>query len=77
MIYLDNAATTKVDPEAVEIMNKIYLEDFGNPSSLYDFGFKSEKHMNKARDLIAEVLKASPSEIFLRPAAAKVIILPY
>lgn len=64
MIYLDNAATTKVDPEAVEIMNKIYLEDFGNPSSLYDFGFKSEKHMNKARDLIAEVLKASTSEIF-------------
>ena len=37
--YLDNAATTRVDPEVVKIMDRVFLEDFGNPSSLHKIGF--------------------------------------
>ena len=43
MIYLDNAATTKVYPEAVAAMQKIYSEDFYNPSSTYAGGIKVKK----------------------------------
>ncbi len=64
MIYLDNAATTKVDPEAVEIMSKIFLEDYGNPSSLYDFGFTAEKYIEKSRSAIADILGVDHSEIY-------------
>lgn len=64
MIYLDNAATTRVDPEAAELMQKIFLEDYGNPSSLYDFGFKAEKYMDESRKIIADALGVSKSEIY-------------
>lgn len=64
MIYLDNAATTRVDPEAVDLMKKVFLEDYGNPSSLYDFGFNAEKYMDESRKMIADVLGVSSSEIY-------------
>ena len=40
MIYFDNSATTRCSDEAVAIMNKCLLEDFGNPSSLHSMGAK-------------------------------------
>ena len=43
MIYLDNAATTKVSENAVKEMVSAMTVDFGNPSSLYDFGMRAEK----------------------------------
>ena len=64
MIYLDNAATTKVDNIAIEKMVEIMSEDFGNPSALYNFGLKAEKIINESRKQIAKVLNVSDKEIY-------------
>lgn len=61
--YLDNSATTKVLPEVVELMNKIYLEDYGNPSSKHLKGIESERYILDAKEIIAKTLKAKPEEI--------------
>ena len=41
-VYMDNAATTRVYPEVVQLMNKIMEEDYGNPSSLHMKGVEAE-----------------------------------
>lgn len=62
-IYLDNAATTRVLPEAAEVMMKVMMEDYGNPSSLHTKGYEAEKYVTDARRAVAASLKASESEI--------------
>ena len=62
-IYLDNAATTRVLPEAAEVMMKVMTEDYGNPSSLHTKGYEAEKYVTDARRAVAASLKASESEI--------------
>ena len=62
-IYLDNAATTRVLPEAAEVMTKVMTEDYGNPSSLHTKGYEAEKYVTDARRAVAASLKASESEI--------------
>lgn len=63
-IYLDNAATTPIDPHVWEEM-KPYFEDFtANPSSIHSHGRKAKVAVEKARKTIAGLLNASPSEIF-------------
>lgn len=65
LIYLDNAATTKVYPEVFEAMKPYYLEDYGNPSSVYGFASRSKKAMEDARSLIADFLGAdNANEIY-------------
>ncbi|WP_099203417.1 cysteine desulfurase family protein [Miniphocaeibacter massiliensis] len=64
MIYLDNAATTKVDDVAIEKMIKVMKEEFGNPSALYDFGLQSEKNLNYARKQVANALGVKENEIY-------------
>lgn len=61
--YLDNSATTRVLPEVVELMNKIYLEDYGNPSSKHLKGIESERYILDAKEIIAKTLKAKTEEI--------------
>ncbi len=61
--YLDNSATTRVLPEVVELMNKIYLEDYGNPSSKHLKGIESERYILDAKEILAKTLKAKPEEI--------------
>ena len=63
MIYLDNAATTKVAPEVKEIVDKVMTEDFGNPSSLHNAGFDAEKYVKDAAKIIANILKVDEKEI--------------
>ncbi len=63
-IYLDNAATTPVDPKVKEAMLPFYTEYFGNPSSTHGHGRKVKSELEKARKLVASLLNASPSEIF-------------
>ncbi len=63
-VYLDNAATTPIDPEVVKAMHQVMLEDFGNPSSLHFFGRKTRALIEKSRRSIAEQLNVSAGEIF-------------
>lgn len=57
-IYLDNNATTKVDPEVVEAMIPYFTEQFGNPSSLHSFGNKVGFALKNARKQIQNLLGA-------------------
>jgi cysteine desulfurase len=63
-IYLDNAATTPIDPLVVEAMIPYLTEHFGNPSSIYSYGRENRLAIEKARKSVAAILNAHPSEIF-------------
>jgi cysteine desulfurase len=63
-IYLDNAATTPVDPQVFEVMKPFLTEYFGNPSSSHLFGRKAKSAIESARRTIAARLNCHPSEIF-------------
>ena len=56
MIYLDNAATTKVSPEAAKEALRVMTEAYGNPSSVHDFGYEAAKDLKAARRTILSVL---------------------
>jgi cysteine desulfurase len=63
-VYLDNAATTPIDPEVYEAMLPILKEGFGNPSSLHSHGRKIKSHIERARKNVAKHLNCSPGELF-------------
>ncbi len=63
-IYLDNAATTRVDPNVVVVMTDCLRKNYGNPSSIHSFGRKSRALIESSRRKIAKLINASPSEIF-------------
>lgn len=62
-VYLDNAATTPLDPEVFEAMKPFMLEDFGNPSSTHAHGRKVRSAIESARKKVAELLNCTPGEI--------------
>jgi cysteine desulfurase len=62
-VYLDNAATTPIDPEVFEAMKPFLLEDFGNPSSTHSHGRKVKAAIESSRKKIAELLNCTPGEI--------------
>lgn len=64
LIYLDNAATTKTRPEVVEAMLPYFTEQYGNPSSVYDFSSGPKKAIAHARETIAKALGAKTNEIY-------------
>ncbi len=63
-IYADNAATTKISPEALQVMTTCAAEIYGNPSSLHTAGQKAAEVLQKAREEIAECLGADFREIY-------------
>lgn len=63
-IYLDNAATTSLDPAVLEAMMPYLTAHFGNPSSIYSYGRESRMAIENARKLVAKTLNAHPAEIF-------------
>jgi cysteine desulfurase len=63
MVYLDNNATTPLDPAVAEKMSQFLKEYFGNPSSLYPIGREVKEMVNQARETIAKALGASRTEI--------------
>lgn len=63
-VYLDNAATTPLDPEVLKAMMPCYTEDFGNPSSIHSFGRKTRSVIEGARKTVAKLLNVTPAEIF-------------
>ena len=62
-IYLDNAATTPLDPEVFEAMKPYMLEYFGNPSSIHAQGRRVRAGIESSRKKIAELLNCTPGEI--------------
>ena len=62
-IYLDNAATTPLDPEVFEAMRPFMMEDFGNPSSIHSHGRKVRAAIESSRKKIAELLNCTPGEV--------------
>lgn len=62
-IYLDNAATTPIAPEVVDVMLPLLKNQFGNPSSTHSLGRSSKVVIETARRSISQLLNCSPSEI--------------
>jgi cysteine desulfurase len=62
-VYLDNAATTPLDPEVFEAMKPFMLEHFGNPSSTHAHGRKVRASIESARKKVAELLNCAPGEV--------------
>ncbi|MBM4043031.1 MAG: cysteine desulfurase NifS [Planctomycetes bacterium] len=62
-IYLDNNATTRVAPEVAEAMRPFFGELYGNASSMHSFGGQVRHHVERAREQVAALLGADPSEI--------------
>ena len=63
MIYLDNAASTAVHPEVVKEMLPYFDIQYGNPSSIHQFGRKAKNAITKARKQVAALIGAEPNEI--------------
>ncbi len=63
-VYLDHAATTPLDDEVFEKMRPFYTESFGNADSPHSYGRKSMIAVDSARDKIAELIGAKPSEVY-------------
>lgn len=64
MIYMDNAATTKVTDSVLNAMLPYLRENYGNASAIYSLGQKSRAAIENSRIKIAEILKTKPSEIY-------------
>lgn len=63
-VYLDNAATTPLDPEVLKEMYKVMETNYGNPSSIHAHGREARSLIEKARKTVANLLHTSPAEIF-------------
>ena len=63
-VYLDNAATTKVCPEAAEAALKIMTENYGNPSSTHTMGRNAKAALDKARKQVAASLGCDAGEVY-------------
>ena len=63
MIYFDNAASTAVHPEVVKEMIPYFDIQYGNPSSIHQFGRKAKNAIQKARKQVAALIGAEPDEI--------------
>ncbi len=62
-IYLDNSATTRAYDCVAELVSKVMVEDYGNPSSLHRKGVEAEQYIRYAREVIAASMKVSEKEI--------------
>lgn len=64
VIYLDNAATTRLSAAAFDKMKPYFMEDFANPASIYTFAAPAKEAMEQARDDIAAIIGAKSNEIY-------------
>jgi cysteine desulfurase len=62
-VYLDNAATTQIDEEVIEVIHSSMKENFGNPSSIHQIGRKAKSAVETARKKIAKHFNVTASEI--------------
>src|SRR5580765_4219828 len=62
-VYLDNSATTPVDPRVLEAMMPFFTGKFGNASSIHYFGQEARSAVDRARHQVADLINARPNEI--------------
>ncbi|WP_369461568.1 aminotransferase class V-fold PLP-dependent enzyme [Thermoclostridium stercorarium] len=67
IIYFDNSATTSVYPEVLSAMNEVYLNCYGNPSSLHKLGNEADKLLQKSRETVAKTLNVMKAVFILPP----------
>lgn len=72
-VYMDNAATTKVDDIVIKEMLVYYDSKYGNPSSLHSFGLEAQKAIEKSREIIANSINAEKEEIIFTSGATESI----
>jgi len=70
-VYLDNAATTAIDPAVLEAMMPFLTQHFGNPSSIHAHGREVRAAIERSRKKIADLLNISPAEIFFTSAGTE------
>lgn len=63
-VYFDNAATTQVYPETVDVIAKTYADDFWNPSAMYAPAIEADKKLEESRSKIAKALKVPKEKLF-------------
>jgi cysteine desulfurase len=72
MIYLDNSATTPIDPEVLDAMLPYLKEEYGNPSSrYYSLAINANNAVEKAREQVASLINAKPKEIVFTGGASE------
>ncbi|HIP36956.1 MAG TPA: cysteine desulfurase [Crocinitomix sp.] len=62
-VYLDNAATTPMSPEVIEVMTDVMKNNFGNPSSIHSYGRDAKAVIENARRTVSKLINAEPKEI--------------
>ena len=70
MIYLDSSSTTKPKSEVIDYTINILRNNWGNPSSIYEYGMESKRIIENARRTVAEFINAEPEEIYFTPSAS-------
>jgi cysteine desulfurase len=70
-IYLDHGASTPVEPKVVAAMLPYFTEEYGNPSSLHRFGRRADGALEEARQTVADLLGARPSELIFTGAGSE------
>lgn len=71
MIYLDNAATTRMYDEVIDIEKDIEKNFFANPSALHSFGMEAENLIKESRKIIADELSCAENEIYFTKGATE------
>ena len=64
IIYMDNAATTRLSKAAFEAMTPYMADSYGNPSSMYSIGWEAKNAIENARSTVAQAIGAKPDEIY-------------